>query len=90
MKHRALQTVVMDVSDVVASGSPGTGTVHGMVVGQVSPVKTSSKRSEVKYFDGQFSDDVLKPPHLTCPSPRGQPCKRMRNNIIITFQLLHL
>ena len=50
--------MVMDVSDVVALASPGTGIVHGMVVGQVSPVKTSSKRNEVKYFDGQFSDGV--------------------------------
>ena len=50
--------VVMDMSDIVASASPGTGTVHGIVVGQVSPVKTSSKRNEVKHLDGQFSDGV--------------------------------
>ena len=50
--------VAMDVSDVVASASPGAGTVHGMVVGQVSQVKRSSKRNDVQYFDGQFSDGV--------------------------------
>ena len=46
--------VAMDVSDVVASTSPGAGTVYGMVVGQVSPVKRSSKRNYVQCFDGQF------------------------------------
>lgn len=50
--------VVMDVSDSITSASTGTGTVHGMVIGQVSAVKTSTKRNEVKYFDGQFSDGV--------------------------------
>ena len=33
-----------------------SGTVHGVVVGEVSPVKTSSKNRAVKYFDGRFSD----------------------------------
>ena len=52
--------LVMDVSDVVATASHGTGTVHNMVVGQVLPMITGSMRSEVKYFDGdgQFSDGV--------------------------------
>ena len=53
-----LDRVVMDVSDIIASASPGTGTVHGVVVGQVSPIKSSTKWNEVKYFDGQFSDGV--------------------------------
>ena len=44
----------MSVSDVASSG---TGTVHGVIVGQVSPVK-SSTRSDVKYFEGQISDGV--------------------------------
>ena len=44
----------MDVSDVKASTS--SGTVHGVVVGKLSPVKTSSKNRVVKYFDGRFSD----------------------------------
>ena len=46
----------MDLSDVVASTSSGTGMVHGVLVGQVSPIKTSRKRANVKYFEGQLSD----------------------------------
>ena len=44
----------MDVSDVKAPTS--SGTVHGVVFGELSPIKTSSKNRAVKYFDGQFSD----------------------------------
>ena len=47
----------MDVSDVKASTS--SGTVHGVVVGESSPVKTSSKNKVVKYFDGRFSDGSM-------------------------------
>ena len=43
-------------ADVLSSPSSGTGTVHGMVVGQVSPIKSSLKREVIKYFDGQFTD----------------------------------
>jgi len=46
----------MDVSDVVTSSPSSKSTVHGVLVGEVSPVKTSRKRSDVKYFDGKFSD----------------------------------
>jgi len=45
----------MDVSQVASSG---TGTVHSMVIGEVSPVKSSKKRPEVKYFHGQISDGI--------------------------------
>ena len=41
---------------MVASSSTGKSTVHGIVIGELSPVKTSKKRSDVKYFDGAFSD----------------------------------
>ena len=44
----------MDVSDVEPSTS--SGTFHGVVIGELSPIKTSSKNSAVKYFDGRFSD----------------------------------
>jgi len=47
---------IMDVSDVLASSSSGKSTVHGVLVDQVSPLKTSKKRSDVKYFDSAFSD----------------------------------
>ena len=30
--------------------------LHGVVVDELSPVKTSSKNRSVKYFDGRFSD----------------------------------
>ena len=33
--------VQMDVSEVASSG---TGTIHGIIVGQVSPIKTSKKQ----------------------------------------------
>ena len=42
------------VSDTVTSSSPVT--VHGLVVGQVSPLKTSKSNSGVKYFNGSFTD----------------------------------
>ena len=48
--HALIQTLTMDVSDVKASTS--SGTVHGVVVGELPPVKTSSKNRVVKYFDG--------------------------------------
>ena len=48
-------SVDMDVSQVASSG---TGTVHSMVIGEVSPVKSSKKRPEVKYFHGQISDGI--------------------------------
>jgi len=46
----------MDVSDVVTSSPSAKSSVHGVLVGEVSPLKTSRKRSDVKYFDGKFSD----------------------------------
>ena len=45
----------MEVSEVASSG---TGTVHGIIIGQVSPVKSSKKQTDVKYFEGQISDGV--------------------------------
>ena len=42
------------VSDTMTSSSPVT--VHGMVVGQVSPLKTSRSNSSMKYFNGSFTD----------------------------------
>ena len=40
--------------------SSGTDTIHGIIVGQVSPVKSSKKQPDVKYFEGhvQISDGV--------------------------------
>ena len=35
---------------------PSAVTVHGVVLGTVSPVKTSTLNRGVKYFDGTFSD----------------------------------
>jgi len=32
------------------------GTTHGTFVGDVSPIKSSQKRADVKYFDGWISD----------------------------------
>ena len=52
--HSFRLSVTMDVSDVKASTS--SGTVHGVFVGELSPVKTSSKNRAVKYFDGRFSE----------------------------------
>ena len=52
--HSFRLSVTMDVSDVKASTS--SGSVHGVVVGELSPVKTSSKNRAVKYFDGRFSE----------------------------------
>ena len=40
------------MSDVEPSTS--TGTFHGVVIGELSPIKTSTKNSTVKYFDGRF------------------------------------
>ena len=64
--------VQMDVSEVAEEvASSGTGTVHGIIVGQVSPVKTSKNATDVKFFKGQISDgvktmrlDSFKPLHL--------------------------
>ena len=48
----------MEVSDVLFSTSSGTGTVHGMTISQVSPIKSSTKRKDVKYFYSQVTDGV--------------------------------
>jgi len=45
----------MNVSEIKSSTSK-CATVHGVVVGELSPVKTSSKNSAMKYFDGRFGD----------------------------------
>ena len=44
----------MDVSDVEPSTS--SGTFHGIVIGELSPIKTSSRNSAVKCFNGRFGD----------------------------------
>ena len=47
----------MDLSDlVISTGASSSGTVHGVLVCEVSPIKTSRKRNDIKYFEGQFSD----------------------------------
>ena len=69
----------MEVSEVAYSG---TGTVHGIIVGQVSPVKSSKKRPDVKYFEGQISDGVKTmrlvsfEPTLRCKVEEAQKAKR--------------
>ena len=47
----------MNMSDIKSS-TPKCATVHGVVVGDLSPVKTSTKNSTMKYFDGRFGDGV--------------------------------
>ena len=39
----------MKVSEVASSG---TGTIHGFIVGHVSPIKSSKKQPDSKYFEG--------------------------------------
>ena len=47
----------MDVSNLVFStGASSLGTVHGVLVGEVSSIKMSRKRNDVKYFEGQCSN----------------------------------
>ena len=47
----------MDVSNlVVSTGALSLGTVYGVLVSEVSSIKTSRKRNSVKYFEGQCSD----------------------------------
>ena len=48
-------SVKMNVSDIKSSTSK-YATVHGVVVGELSPVKTSSRNNAMKYFDGQFGE----------------------------------
>ena len=52
----------MDVSEVASSG---TGTVHGVIVGQVSPIKISKKRPDVKFFEGQIRHFCVKMATMT-------------------------
>ena len=49
----------MDVSDVVISSPSAKSTVHGILVGEISPLKTSRKRNDLKFFDGKFSWALL-------------------------------
>ena len=43
----------MNISEVVECKS---GTVHGIFVGGVSPIKKSQKRNNVQYFEANISD----------------------------------
>ena len=43
----------VDVSNLIPSKAV---TVHGLVVGQVSPIKTSEKNNATKYFEGKLTD----------------------------------
>ena len=43
----------MDVSEIVQCKN---ATVHGLVVGAISPVRTSKKNSEIKFFESQLCD----------------------------------
>ena len=71
--------VQLDVSGVASSG---TGTVYGIIVGQVSPVKTSKKQLDVKFLEGQISDGVKTirlvsfEPILRCKVEEEQKAKR--------------
>ena len=64
----------MDVSNLIVSiGASSLGTVHGVLVGEVSPIKTSRKRNNVKYFEGQCSDGKKTVRLVTFePKVRGQ------------------
>ena len=44
----------MDLSDTQQSTL--SGMFHGIVVGELLPIKTSSKNNAIKYCDGRFSD----------------------------------
>ena len=48
----------VDVSEAIKSPSPVT--VYGVVIGGVSPMKTSKMKSGVKYFDNTFTDGAKK------------------------------
>lgn len=61
----------MELSDLTPSTS---ATVHGVVVGQLSPVKTSRSNPAVKFFEGQMADGK-KSVHMVCFEPK------LRNDI---------
>ena len=44
----------MEVSDIKPSSS--SVAVHGIVVGEVLPIKASRKNCETKYFEGKLTD----------------------------------
>ncbi len=52
-QSRKRKSEEMDVSEMEVSN---TATIHGVFVGEVSPVKCSRKNPEVKYFEGRFTD----------------------------------
>ena len=68
----------MEVSEVASSG---TGTIHDIIVAQVSPAKSSKKRPDVKYFERQISDGVKTmrlvsfEPNLRCKVKEPQKAK---------------
>ena len=43
----------VDVSEVMVCNS---ATVHGVFIGEVSPVKHSRTKTDVRYFEGKLSD----------------------------------
>ena len=50
------QSIEMDVSDIKPSTS---ATIHGVIVGELSPLKQGRKQN-IKYFDGTLSDGIKK------------------------------
>ena len=56
----------MDVSEVCeAKGA----TVHGLLIGELSPVKESRSTVGVRYFEGQFSDGQPPPSEVFTSPP---------------------
>ena len=55
MAKRKLQQEEVDMT-VSQLQECSYGTIHGIFVGDVSPIKSSRKCADVKYFDGWISD----------------------------------
>ena len=72
----------MAVSETSVSPSPVT--VHGVIiVGQISPLKTSKTKSGVRYFDGSLSDG-RKTLRMISFDPK------LREQFEVFMELLHL
>ena len=50
---------ILDEFDVSTMSPSKAARVHGVVVGQLSPIKCSRKNSSTKYFEGHFSDGKM-------------------------------
>ena len=78
MAKRKLQQEELDIT-VSQLQECSYGTIHRTFVGDVSPIKSSRKRADVKYFDGWISDEEATARAISFMPKLREDVERVRN-----------